>query len=100
MELIPKEIQDKIPPLYATEDLKDPTVHIKLFIEGWTWFVTELSIDKNICFGYIVSPFESELGYFSLKELASIRSSLGLGIERDFSFKPTPLSRLTITNKE
>jgi len=62
--------------------------------------VTEISIDADICFGYVVSPFESELGYFSLKEIESVRGSLGLGVERDLSFKATPLSKLTITDKE
>ena len=91
--LIPKELIEKmkIPKLYETEEQKDPIAHIKLFIDGWTWYITELSIDDDICFGYVVSPFESELGYFSLKELESIKGALGLGVERDISFKPTAL---------
>ena len=92
--LIPKELIEKIkiPKLYETEEQKDPIAHIKLFIDGWTWYITELSIDDDICFGYVVSPFESELGYFSLKELESIKGALGLGVERDISFKPTALA--------
>ncbi len=92
MELIPKELQQTIPKLYETEDTKDPVAHIKLFLDGWTWFITELSIDKDICFGYVISPFGSELGYISLEELASLVGSFGIGVERDNSFKPTPLS--------
>ena len=94
MELIPKSIQDKIPPLYATEDIKDPTVYVKLFVDGWTWYITELSVDKDICFGYVVSPFGKELGYFSLTEIQSLRSSLGLRVERDEQFTPTLLSKV------
>ena len=92
--LIPKELIEEmnIPKLYETEEQKDPIAHIKLFIDGWTWYITELSIDDDICFGYVVSPFESELGYFSLKELESIKGALGLGVERDISFKPTALA--------
>ena len=93
MELIPKDLINKlnIPKLYETEEQTDPIAHIKLFLDGWTWYITELSIDNDICFGYVVSPFESELGYFSLKELENIKGALGLGVERDISFKPTAL---------
>ena len=92
MELIPQEIKNKIPKLYETEKQNDPIAYVKLFLDGWTWYITELSIDNNICFGYVISPFESELGYFSLNEIKSIKGSLGLGVERDLSFKPTALA--------
>ena len=94
MKLIPKELKDAIPKLYETEEQKDPIAHIKLFIDGWTWYITELSIDDDICFGYVVSPFGSELGYFSLKEIQEVKGSLGIGVERDVLFKPTPLSQI------
>ena len=93
-KLIPKEIKEQIPKLYDTEEQKDPIAYIKLFIDGWTWYITELSIDDNICFGYVVSPFGSELGYFSLKEIQEVKGSLGIGVERDVLFKPTPLSKI------
>ncbi len=92
MELIPKEIKTQIPKLYETEDLKNPIVYVKLFLDGWAWYITELSIDGDIAFGYVVSPFGNELGYFSLKELETIKGSLGLGVERDLLFKPTSLA--------
>ena len=90
--LIPQELQKTIPKLYETEEQTDPIAHIKLFLDGWSWFITEISIDKDICFGYVISPFGSELGYISLEELASLIGSLGIGVERDISFQPTPLS--------
>ena len=92
MELIPKELINTIPKLYETEEQTDPIAHIKLFLDGWTWFITEISIDNNICFGYVISPFGAELGYFSLEEIKSIKGTLGIGVERDLSFKPTKLS--------
>ncbi len=92
MELIPQELQQTIPKLYETEEQTDPIAHIKLFLDGWSWFITEISMDKDICFGYVISPFGSELGYISLEELASLIGSLGIGVERDVSFQPTPLS--------
>ena len=94
MELIPQEIKNKIPKLYETEKQNDPIAYVKLFLDGWTWYITELSIDNNTCFGYVISPFESELGYFSLNEIKSIKGTLGLSVERDISFKPTKLSRI------
>ncbi len=93
MELIPKKLINTIPKLYETGEQTDPIAYIKLFLENWTWYITELSIDCDICFGYVISPFCSgELGYFSLEEIKSIQGSLGIGVERDLSFKPTKLS--------
>lgn len=96
MELIPKELISSIPKLYETEELTDPIVYIKLFTPdaNWSWFVTELSVNMDTCFGLVISPFveNGELGYFSLNELKSIRGKLGLPIERDLWFKPTKLS--------
>ena len=92
MELIPKEIKEQIPSLYATENQNNPTVFVKLFLDSWTWYITELSIDGVIAFGYVISPFGAELGYFSLEEIKSIKGSLGIGVERDLKFKPTKLS--------
>jgi hypothetical protein len=92
--LIPKEISITIPALYETEEQKDPTVYVKLFLDGWTWHITEMSRD-DICFGYVISPFCSgELGYFSLAELLELKGSLGIGVERDLSFSPAPLSKI------
>ena len=92
--LIPKDLLEQIPHLYDTERNLNPICHIKLFTPDsvFTWFIIEMSIDEDIAFGYVVSPFESELGYFSLKELESIKGALGLGVERDISFKPSALA--------
>lgn len=94
MELIPNEIKEKIPKLYDTENISDPIVYVKLFLDGWTWYITELSIDDDICFGYVVSPYENELGYFSLEELKSLRGRLGIWVERDLYFKERLLSKI------
>lgn len=95
-DLIPQEIRKQIPPLYATEDLADPVVYVKLFLDSWTWYITELSINGDLAFGYVVSPYcGGELGYISLIEIQSIKSSsLGIGVEMDLSFKPTKLSQV------
>ena len=91
-DLIPKNLLRTIPKLYETEEQNDPVAYVKLFLDAWTWYITELSIDGDICFGYVISPFGAELGYFSLEEIKSIKGTLGIGVERDLSFKPTKLS--------
>ncbi|MDB9305016.1 DUF2958 domain-containing protein [Nodularia spumigena CS-591/12] len=40
------------------------------------------------------SDAEEELSYFSLTELQEYRGRLGVDIERDLHFRPTPLSKL------
>ena len=94
MELVPKFMLENIPDLYDTERTINPTCHIKLFTPDsiFTWYIIEISKeDKATCYGYVVG-FESELGYFSLKELETIKGALGLGVERDLSFKATALA--------
>lgn len=93
--LIPKELLATLPNLYDTENTKDPICHIKLFTpdSNWTWYINEVSKEDFTCFGYVVGH-SSELGYFNLTELESIRGPLGLKIERDTSFTPTPLSKV------
>jgi hypothetical protein len=63
-----------IPPLYAQEAAHDPLIyaHIELLLFDWNWFVMEAEVknDDILFFGY-VQENESELGYFSLKELTA-----------------------------
>ena len=91
--LIPKELLEQIPNLYETERSLNPICHIKLFTPTsiFSWFIIEISKDDmDTCYG-LVKGFESELGYFSLKELESIKGKLGVGVERDLFFTPTSL---------
>ena len=93
-KLIPQNLLNQIPDLYETERSLNPVCQIKLFTPDaqWTWYIIEISKeDKSTCYGYVVG-FESELGYFSLKELETIKGNLGLKVERDLSFKPTALA--------
>jgi len=59
---------------------------------SWTWYASEFD-GKDTFFG-LVDGFEKELGCFSLSELASVRGKLGLPVERDRYFRPTPLDEL------
>ena len=95
-QLILQELLNELPNLYDTENTKDPICHIKLFTpdSNWTWYITEISKeDNNTCFG-LVSGHSLELGYLNLEELNSIRGPLGLKIELDKYFFPTPLSEV------
>ena len=59
---------------------------------SWTWYGIEWD-GKDEFFGYVVG-WEAELGYFSLKELQSIKRPFGLGIERDKYFRKRKLSEI------
>ena len=58
----------------------------------WTWYATEF--DGTDTFFGLVDGQEQELGYFSLSELEDVRGPLGLPVERDLHFNPTPLSEV------
>jgi len=92
-KLLTKALRAKLPPLGATENVADPIAVVKFFhpASSWTWYGVEFdSVDRF--FGLVIGH-ETELGYFSLRELASLKVR-GLGIERDRWFLPTPLSKL------
>lgn len=96
MILITKALAKKIPVLYAQDGKgKEATAFVKLFTpwSNWTWYVTEMDAATGECFG-LVKGFESELGYFSLRELEALRGPAGLRVERDRFFDPQPLSAL------
>jgi len=94
MELLTEEIRQQLPPLYSTENEPDPIAQVKFFTPdaGWTWYAIEFD-GEDIFFGLVVG-LATEMGYFSLSELQSVRGSLGLPVERDLYFKPTPMSEL------
>ncbi|MFC2055640.1 DUF2958 domain-containing protein, partial [Chloroflexota bacterium] len=93
--LLDDESHEKLPPLYSCEKLGlDAIAHIKFFTpdSNWTWYASEFD-GEDIFFG-LVSGFELELGYFSLKELKEVKGPLGLPIERDLQFEPQSLKEL------
>ena len=94
MKLLTKENIKSLPALYANEEVADPVAVVKFFTPdaNWTWYATEF--DGEDTFFGLVDGFEKELGYFSLKELKTIKGAFGLPVERDMHFKPTPLSEL------
>ena len=95
MKLLTKEIEKRIPALYAQENEEDATVYVKFFTpdSSWTWYATEYDPEQRLFFG-LVEGLEKELGYFSLDELESTRGPLGLPIERDMYFPLCKLSEI------
>lgn len=74
----------------------DPAPVVKFFnpLGAATWLATELYDDGDTPFGLADLGFGCpELGCFSLSELAGIRLSFGLRIERDIGFSTTPACR-------
>jgi len=64
---------NKIPPLYAQENEKDPTVYLIITCMSSRWLITELDPEKDIAFGWCEPiPGEGELGYVSLKEIRDL----------------------------
>lgn len=94
MQLITKELAQRLPPLYTTENDADPIIQCKFFYPdfSWTWFGIEFDGD-DVFFGFVNGDVP-ELGYFSFKELCATRGKLGLPLERDLHFTPCRLSEL------
>ena len=91
----PSDIElNKIPRLYATEDVpaKDKVIHIHFFLASSDWYIAEFDGDDTF-FG-LVEGHEKELGYFSLRELQSVRGMMGLPIERDLYWSPKMLQEI------
>ena len=104
MKLLPKEIREQLPPLYAQDGKGGKAVvYTKYFTPsaGWTWLVTEgepvLDESQNevdFKFFGLVFGHEREFGYFLLSELEEVRGPMGLPIERDLYFKPKTLEEI------
>ena len=66
-----------------------PTLH-----SNWTWYITEWEAETGLCFG-LVEGFETELGYFSLDELAEVTVFGGVpAVDRDLYWEPKTLGEI------
>jgi hypothetical protein len=91
--LLTKANRKALPPLYSQDGKgMDAIAQVKFFTpdSNWTWYASEFD-GTDIFFGLHVVGFDTEMGYFSLSELSSVRGPLGLRIERDRYFTPKPL---------
>jgi hypothetical protein len=96
MQLLTKEIRKRLPPLGSNEETppEEMIAQVKFFTpdSGWTWYGVEFD-GTDVFWGW-VQGVEEEFGTFSLSELQSVRGTLGLPVERDKFFEPTPLKEL------
>lgn len=96
-KLLTKEIQRRLPALYATDGQGDDVlVQVKYFTpdSSYTWYALEYDPQQRVFFGWVIdanAPHFAELGSFSLDELESVRGPWGLPVERDLYFDPKPL---------
>ena len=80
-------------PLYSQDGKgKEAKVLAKYFLQSFTWYVLEFD-GEDTFFGIVINGLEGEYGYFSLKELESLRGMWGLGVERDMYFDQTELGK-------
>ena len=91
--LIPDSVLAKLPKLYSQEDAGDGALAQVKFhspVNGWEWYATEYDPVRRTFFG-LVKGFETELGYFSLDEMAALPTG---HIRYDPDFQPITLSAL------
>ena len=83
-----------LPALYETRLEPDPIACIKLYtpLLRCRWYVIEFD-GRDEFFGFF-SGFEAEIGYFSVADLQRVRKLVGIAVQRDLEFEPTPLSLL------
>lgn len=95
MKLLTKAIIKKLPPLYSTDNLGDQAIaQVKFFsiANNWRWFATEF--DGEDTFFGLVQGFDTELGYFSLSELQSVKWLGVPAIERDLGWEPKTIAEI------
>ncbi len=100
--LLTKAILARLPPLESQASKgMEAIVQVCFFTPSsyWTWWAVEYDPKTQIFFG-LVQGDEREMGYFSLKELESIRGPLGLGVERNLHWTPKPLREVMEPRKQ
>jgi hypothetical protein len=98
-KMMTKEIQKDLPALYSQDGKGYDAVAVVHYFSpwsGWDWYGTEF--DGEDTFFGLVKGFETELGYFSLRELSEAKVSIGgvsvPAVERDLHWTPKTLAEL------
>lgn len=96
MKLLTKALSDKL--VKNSDANKDPLVLAHYFnpTGRGDWFAIKYYPRTHIMFGYVslFGDHNDELGDFYMGELEDFKGQFGLGIERDLSWQPTPLSEV------
>lgn len=100
-KMMTEELRKELPELYS-QDGKGydaiAVVHYFSPYSGWDWYGTEF--DGEDTFFGLVRGLETELGYFSLRELSETMIELSENrlrlpaVERDLNWTPRPLREL------
>lgn len=89
MELLPKDLKERLPPLRSQEADPDPVVHAKFFLPktNLAWYVIEGEEQKGdfVFYGLSVDD-DADFCFFRLSELRSVGTISGIKVERDPSF--------------
>ena len=96
MKLLTKENLKALPAQGSTIGQgEDAIAQVKFFTpwSNWTWYAVEYNPEAKLFYG-LVDGFEKEVGYFGLEELEEVIGPMGLKIERDMYFDPTPIREL------
>jgi hypothetical protein len=86
-----KEQLERIPRLYATEDVpaKEKLIYLHFFIGASDWYIAEYDGD-DIFFGYAILNGDVEMaewGYVSFEELKALKVPPGFVVECDGSWQ-------------
>jgi len=92
MLLLTKKIKERLIKNFKENEEAQGEKHFKVVVKLFNpvgrgyWFLTELNPDNNMAFGgaFITNW---DLGGISIDEIQKVKGPLGLGIERDISFK-------------
>lgn len=100
MQLIPSDLQVRIPKLYRTRREVDPIVWVKFCSPffSWRWYIIECETVERltIFYGWMIHS-ATERGRFIRSDLASMRAYFGITIARDLHFIPCRLSDVQTT---
>lgn len=102
MKLMTTELEKIIPKLGSTEEEENPEIVVHYFnpFGNGDWYVLEGEKQENddwLFFGYVKSPLNpafDEYGFFTLKELESVKLFGGCGIERDLYWAKTTVKEI------
>ena len=96
MKLLTQAIIKALPAQGSTIGQGDEAIALVKFFcpwSNWTWYATEYNPEGKLFYG-LVEGFDKEVGYWGLDELEDIVGPMGLKIERDMYFTPTPIREL------
>ena len=96
MKLFTKEIETKLQKQYPQGSSFEQDVICKIFdpCGSWTWYIMNQDPEDPDYLWGIVKGFETESGSISKRELETVKTGFGLGLERDKFFKPRPASEV------